>query len=363
MKWPRIYYNIYTLKYEFVLEEITKQSNQLVFNVDELFANLDKGKDTIEAVDWLGEIWEIVKINNSMDMFEQSYCWIYPLLSRVRDYDVRIEVLENLKKYSLWYLETFDKMYRFIDDCNAMITIIEQLKQFPVPDYMLREQKYDEKQWMKELTLVYTKTTLAPSMLMALAQERYNIDIQKKKVDKLSSIVLSLGYLQKFTIANCIDFCKYLFVAEGYRQFLICGDPDYDEAPTLKTLDRKLRNACFDIYIQSRYSVIKNEMDDDNTRLFDPSENDIYDRFYEEEKEVINHECQKEFANREVLQLAKYLLRYIEVKMQKLKMTDTSFKWTEDIGQGDKHVDIHIEHVENMATGDNVQTKIVQNHE
>lgn len=328
MRWSKIYYNRYNQRYEFVLEEITEKSNEHIRDFVDILDQLENGEKSVDDVDWAGELWEIVNINELMGIYMQSYCWLYPLMARLKDYDVRIDVLEHLKEFSMRYFSAHN-MISFLNDCDAMITVIQHIKQFPIPDYMLRQHWYDEKQWMKELALAYTQTNLAPRMLMALAQERYDVDANGIRVDKMPSIVLGIGYLKKFTIDNCVDLCKYIFVAEGYRQYLICGDPGYNETPTLKTLNRKLRNACFDIYIQTRFEALLEEMDADNTRLLDPSDIEVYNRLYDEE--CIRYEQAKmdNSVSDDVLILVSYWLKYLKWKMPCL------FNKT-DLGENDR---------------------------
>lgn len=285
--------------------------------------------------------------------------------------------------------------------------------------YMLRKvfSKYPVNLWLNELVQVYKDENIDPMVFIALVQEMYykekgpdmssikiktenfyeiieggarvikcipyqmkdgliyiidndsqedtslNIEDDKmeEEIDVLSAILLSYRHIGKLWINNGIDLCKYILVAEDIRQQLLNATQDYPK-PSLKTLNRKLRNACFDLFIHSRFEKVKAELDADNTLQDDPTEIQVYDKLYSDESETIKQEKLTHPDNIEIIELAEYLLDRIKkntshASTPKSGQTGSTINVQGDLVQGNKYVGTHIDNVSPNAIG--AQTKEV----
>jgi hypothetical protein len=181
---------------------------------------------------------------------------------------------------------------------------------------------------------------------------------QKEDVDMLSAFILSSEHIGKdVSIDNSIDYCKYLLVAEDIRQQLLNATQDYPK-PSLKTLNRKLRNACFDFYIQCRFNRVKDDLDADNTLYDDPTDIQVYDKLYSDEYNWVRQEIENHPDNVDVIELAKYLLERIEPNTSHVSTQTQSgipININGDIVLGNKQVGTHIDNVSSNAIGAKTQ--------
>lgn len=366
-----------------------------------LFEEIEEGSLTVKEIDWNTQLEKIVETHMAPLRIDNAYCWLYPLISKIEDYDVRIDVLNRLKKADCQRIDVLKKRYAFVEMFDCMISIFQSLKIIKKQEdsslYMLRKKwyKFPDRKWLDELALVYDDDNIDSQRLVSLIQEMYNISegegrieidssspiilddehkvyviqskddgyIQEdalfewdKERDLLSTIIMSNRHNGRLYIDNSIDLCKYIIISEISRQQLLRGDPDYNEMPTVETFNRKLRNKCFDTYIKSRFIAIKKEMDADNTLPEDPTEIQVYDKFYDEEYKIIKQAKASNQDNEEVIKFADYLLDRINKKTSHAstlisEQTGTTINVQGDLVQGNKHVGTHIDNVSPNAIG------------
>lgn len=106
----------------------------------------------------------------------------------------------------------------------------------------------------------------------------------------------------------------------------------YTAAPiTFGDFKRKLRNACFEEYIRLRIEQIREELDNDNWQLLDPTDKECYEKLYKQEASIFDRETMFEnfkgsiaYSDRyyrgrpEVLNMMKYFMDYLKWKMENL---------------------------------------------
>ena len=422
---------------ESVLEILKKsEAGEVFVDLQNQLKSINDGTLSIRKIDWDDLYAKIKTIYKTNKKIVKSYCWLYPLLAYIDNYDVRIDVLERLKNPDRKSIIPVNRDFYFDNDCDCLIKIIkdvdcvrEHMRERQRSAYMLRKTfyLYPNNIWLDEIASVYADKFMDPKRFVALIQEMYDVDNgrssicidmddiqredhfpiydignitsiselnkryttfiskdgltvlierknqehapqtsdkeeQKEDVDMLSAFILSSEHIGKdVSIDNSIDYCKYLLVAEDIRQKLLNATQDYPK-PSLKTLNRKLRNACFDLFIHSRLEKVKAELDADNTLQDDPTEIQVYDKLYSDESETIKQEKLTHPDNIEIIELAEYLLDRIKkntshASTPKSGQTGSTINVQGDLVQGNKYVGTHIDNVSPNAIG--AQTKEV----
>lgn len=132
-------------------------------------------------------------------------------------------------------------------------------------------------------------------------------------------IFLIPDYRGKIVCNSMCECIKGLLFAEGYRQYYISENPNYRKISTVKTFDLNLRNACFDVYIKYRSQQIREELLEDNERLFPPTEKDILLHLLDLENSAIQRfetaPCYQkigDFGKDQVRRMVNLFLQYLE---------------------------------------------------
>ena len=418
---------------ESVLEILKKsEAGEVFVDLQNQFKSINDGTLSIRKIDWNDLYAKIKTIYKTNKKIVKSYCWLYPLLAYIDNYDVRIDVLERLKNPDRKSIIPVNRDFYFDNDCDCLIKIIkevdcvrEHMRERQRSAYMLRKTfyLYPNNIWLDEIASVYADKFMDPKRFVALIQEMYDVDNgrssiridmddiqredhfpiydignitsiselnkrfttfiskdgftvlierknqeyapqtsdkeeQKEDVDMFSAFILSSEHIGKdVSIDNSIDYCKYLLVAEDIRQQLLNATQDYPK-PSLKTLNRKLRNACFDFYIQCRFNRVKDDLDADNTLYDDPTDIQVYDKLYSDEYNWVRQEIENHPDNVDVIELAKYLLERIEPNTSHVSTQTQSgipININGDIVLGNKQVGTHIDNVSSNAIGAKTQ--------
>lgn len=418
---------------ESVLEILKKsEAGEVFVDLQNQFKSINDGTLSIRKIDWNDLYAKIKTIYKTNKKIVTSYCWLYPLLAYIDNYDMRIDVLERLKNPDRKSIIPVNRDFYFDNDCDCLIKIIkevdcvrEHMRERQRSAYTLRKTfyLYPNNIWLDEIASVYADKFMDPKRFVALIQEMYDVDNgrssiridmddiqredhfpiydfgnitsiselnkryttfisedgltvfierknqeyapqttdkeeQKEDVDMLSAFILSSEHIGKdVSIDNSIDYCKYLLVAEDIRQQLLNATQDYPK-PSLKTLNRKLRNACFDFYIQCRFNRVKDDLDADNTLYDDPTDIQVYDKLYSDEYNWVRQEIENHPDNVDVIELAKYLLERIEPNTSHVSTQTQSgipININGDIVLGNKQVGTHIDNVSSNAIGAKTQ--------
>ncbi len=333
-------------------------------NIDilQLMQEYNQGKIDLQQVDWETQLNNLLRTCDLIKTPSQSYGWLYGLFTVIEDLNLRSEFIDKLF-YACLDKKGIQHYDKFTEDIMCILDIVDNLRYFfkknpeytCVPYYVWRAlggYKSNDPQYlaMDELTMFYDKL-ISPERLIALAEQLYNSHRSGIREPMLHELVHSVRYLGGVSFDNIYDFSKYLFMAEGYRTMLLSGVEDFNEIPSIETFSRKLRNGCFDLYIEKRIEDdIKHEMDEDNSLLEDPTELDYYQQLYVEESSIANREFGMEqfkgsqayhdmwyAARPEVLKMMEYFLQYLKLKMDKMKNTP-SIKVEGDYVAGSKNV-------------------------
>lgn len=356
MKIPIIYKDPFIGRYTLGWQRISKSGNKIL-DIDQLFKDINDKKCSVDDIDWRGQFKEIERVHKAIKK-STTYCWLYPFLFQIQDSKLRNEVLQYLRYGSASILNR-NEDYEFCIDCDCMEKVFQHVKKLPTFGYLLKKDPPKEKEWLIRLALTFEDTYIEiyPQRFVALIQEIYNEDEKGNRMDKISSIFRSVLIIGDLSINNCIDFCKYMLIAEDYRQWLIT-DNSSTKQPNLESLHRKLRNKCFDIYIQFRFREVQAELDDDNTLKDDPTDIQVYDKLYSDEYNWVRQEIENHPDKVDVIELAKYLLERIEPNTSHVSTQTQSgipININGDIVLGNKQVGTHIDNVSSNAIGAKTQ--------
>lgn len=208
---------------------------------------------------------------------------------------------------------------------------------------------------------------IRPEEMVAFSQSVLD---RGNNTDTTHSLFLYISRLYKYE--DCLytddicEFCKGLYAAEGFRQYLMSGEKDYCNIADIHTLPLRLRNDCFDVYIRLCTDRITKDLELDNARLYPPTELEGMQSLLEQCTYSVNRmEGFKQFKNSyayarlwylgadDVLAMATLFLRYLQDKIQlKTKSPDSSvvahYYVNGDYVAGSKQVGTHID---NVATG------------
>lgn len=327
----------------------------------QLMQEYSQGKIDLQQVDWDTQFDNLLHMCDLIKTPSQSYGWLYGLFTVIEDLNLRGDFIQKLFDVCSERVR-IPHYVQFSEDLMCILDIVDELsyyiKEHPeftcVPYYVWRGiggYTYTDPQYraMDELTMYYD-ALISPEKLVALAEQMYRSHKNGIREPMLHELVHSVRYMCNLSFDSICIFSKYLFMAEGYRMMLVSGVENFNEIPRIDTFSRKLRNACFDLYIEKRIKDIKHEMDKDNTLLDDPSDLDYYQQLFVEESSIANREFGMEqfkgsqayqdmwyAARPEVLKMMEYFLQYLKLKIEKMKTTP-SIKVEGDYVAGSKNV-------------------------
>ena len=231
----------------------------------------------------------------------------------------------------------FDNLFeaqKFIEECSCIYRICMQARAYNLlNDIGIRHKWTDDRKCLNDLAHIFSDKVVDPTWMVALAEEMYrSVQDGEKKHYMLTLVLRAPRSIGKLSIDNIVDFAKNLYIAEGFRQLLLEGKEESLDVPTLATFDWKLRNACFDVYIDLRKEQIKEELEQDNTRVDGASDVECLEYLFDEESSAVNRENGLEqfrgsaaynamwYPGRQiVLDMINVFIKYLQKRIEKAK--------------------------------------------
>ena len=333
---------------------------------------INRGEQKIADVDWQSYLSHFVMLIHLMKEFSPiGVVWTF--LNEIDDFTKRMDILGRWQDLAPKCFPSKDAADAFISDMACLVRINIRLRALIIQHGAQIPNTYDRVdiggKGLNEIALVWSDKFVHGRDIVALASE-IHATIQSGEKDPLIEYFLySSRQYDQLSFDNVYDFSRNIFLAESFRQYLVTGKMYTSDPMGFADIKRRLRNECFDEYIRLRLAQIKEEMDEDNTLLLDPTIDDYYNRLYEEEYSIYNRETMFEnfrgsqaYSDRwyngrpEVLEMMKYFMEYLKWKKDNIHTSDSQphqriYNIQGDLVQGNKHVDTQINHVASNAIG------------
>lgn len=306
-------------------------------------------------------------------------------LYHVPSYSKRIECLVFLKQNAYFVIEDKAQLLEWEDACVTLTEYYSKLRELVSEGRTITHKWEDKLAPLDEFSFLCEN--ISSEEMIVLMQQSSSF-VAHHKIDSSSKAVIAdisriFGKKVTADVGNydIIQFCLKLFAANTCRM-VYTTSKRVKEVSTKLTLPPALRNGCFDIYIHQRIKYVMDQLiADDETRPFLPSEVECRKYMLEEDKEIFeftqskalidsfrknkekmlqdldkeeNAQVDKDLIKSwisscescmpQVVNLMQCFIRYEEAKICELeKKTNVS--------------PVHIEHVQNLALGDNVDKK------
>ena len=333
---------------------------------------INRGEQKIADVDWQSYLSHLVVLIHLMKGFSPiGVVWTF--LNEIDDFTKRMDILGRLQDLAPKCFPSKEAADAFISDIACLVRINIRLRELTIQHSAKIPDIYNQLDiggnGFNEMALIWSDELIGCSDLVALASEIHNTVQAGYKAPLIEYFLYSSRNYNQLPFDNIYIFSCNLFLAENFRWHLVTGKMNTNAPLGFVDIKRRMRNGCFDEYIRLRLAQIKEEMDEDNTLLLDPTIDDYYNRLYEEEYGIYNRETMFEnfrgsraYNDRwyngrpEVLEMMKYFMEYLKWKKDNIHTSDSQphqriYNVQGDFVQGNKHVDTQINHVASNAIG------------
>lgn len=284
--------------------------------------------------DWQSYLSSIVKMIGLMNPPISYIGCAWALLNEIDNYHIRNLILGKWQDLAPKCFPTQEAADDFIADMDCLVRTNIDLKALIVMHGAKMPHTYDNVdggKGLNELALVWADEYVSATGMVSLASEMHKTVSAGEKDPMIEYFLYSSRNRDQLPFDNIYDFSRNMFLAESFRQYLVTGKMYTSEPMTFGDFKRRLRNACFEEYIRLRLEQIREELDDDNWQLLDPTDEDCFEELYKREKSVYDRETMFEdfrgsqayreryFRGRpEVLNMMEYFMKYLEWKMENL---------------------------------------------
>jgi hypothetical protein len=252
---------------------------------------INRGEQKIADVDWQSYLSHLVMLIHLMkEISPIGVVWTF--LNEIDDFTKRMDILGRWQDLAPKCFPSKEAADAFISDMACLVRINIRLRALIIQHGAQIPNTYDRVdiggKGLNEIALVWSDKFVHGRDIVALASE-IHATIQSGEKDPLIEYFLySSRQYDQLSFDNVYDFSRNIFLAESFRQYLVTGKMYTSDPMGFADIKRRLRNECFDEYIRLRLAQIKEEMDEDNTLLLDPTIDDYYNRLYEEEYSIYN---------------------------------------------------------------------------
>ena len=352
------------------VEQQTSEEKEELPDVLQIMQAINKGELHYSNVDWVLQIKTMLQLCSMMPTKFPYVMWLWGLLGAIDDPTTRMDILGKMQSAAPDCFEDLNERQLFISDCSCIYQICMRVRAYNLRDDIgVRETWTDERKSLNDLAHVLSDKMIEPKWMVAIAEEMYRASQGDTKQAMLTLVLRANRNIGHLSINNIVDFAKNLYIAEGFRQLILEGKEDSLDVPTIDDFNWELRNACFDVYIELRKEQIKEQLNKINRRIKGASDIDCLEKLLELERAVVDRENGLEqfrgsaaynamwYPGRQiVLDMLNIFIEYLNMYINEEKEKGTP-------KSGKKEVHLHIDHVENLAMGDNVDTKIVKSDE
>lgn len=309
--------------------------------------DINCGVRTIQDIDWEKELQHQVDFFAQIPMNIPPALWLWGLICLVDEPTTRMTILSKLQEQAIKCFDKMEQQTEFVYDCDSLICINMRVRECKLNDgRKIIESWKDERKPLNDLALILSDAVIPGADLVALANALHSLedtDIPERL--PLLVVLRSFNPEAELHLDNLDDFLYYIELANGYRHIITQGKMVLDDS--LKSddaLDRRLKKECFDIYIEHRLKQVKSEIC--SRQLDDPERPECLEELLKQEKTNAAHNGISTDDEGDIPMFLKYLdklTRKTKNDILKAHMNNGA---------------IYIDKVDNLAMGDNVQTKI-----
>lgn len=331
-------------------------------NILQVMQDINSGNLRYYEVDWEFQLKHLLFLCRLMPKKFPNVILVWGILGQLDDPAIKMDIISKLQEAAPKCFDDPFKANDFVDDCSCIYRICVAARAYNLrQDIGVRHTWTDERKDLNDLAHVFSDAMVDPQWMVGMIEEMGHAESSNRRVPMLEIVLKANRSTGQLSVYNIVDFAKKLYIAEGFRQMILSGQEDYREIPSLEKFDWRLRNKCFDIYIDLRKEQIKELLNQDNTRIDEADDFEVLQYMLKEEEAVVAKELKmyqdpsaidKWYPGmRHVKDMITVFIQYLPKKIEKMRKAEIS-----------KQGGMYIEHVDNLAMGDNVQNKFVNSN-
>lgn len=349
-------------------QETSLQQPELVQAPDilQLMQDINSGKIRHDEVDWEYQLKTLLFMCQLMPRKFPDVILVWGILSVLDDPAIKMDIIDKLRNAAPKCFDNLLKVNDFINDCTCIYKVCQKAREYNQrQDIAVSHIWSGDRKDLNDLAHVFSDEMVDAKWMVGMIEEMKRTEVDNRKHPMMEIILRANRNVGRLSIDNIVDFAKRLYIAEGFRQLILSGEKDYRDMPTLEKFYWRIRNACFDVYIDLRKERIKEFLNRDNARVDEADDFEALQYMLKEEESVVARENGLEAFKGSYAYDAmwypgrKLILEMIDIFIQYLQKKIEEMRKAEMTQQGG----LHIDHLDNFAMGDIVQTKIVKEHD
>lgn len=274
-------------------EEPAPQQPSLTKNPDilQLMQDIDSGKISLQNVDWEFQLKYLLLLCRLMPKKYPDVLLVWSILGQVEDPTTKMDIIGKLQSVApVCFNDPFYE-YDFINDCDCIYQVCLKAREYNLRNDIGRRHYWkDDRKDLNDLAHIFSDVMVDPQWMVGMIEEMKRSENDNRKHPMLEIVLRANRNIGRLSVDNIVDFAKRLYIAEGFRQMILSGQEDYRDIPTLEKFSWRLRNACFDIYINIRKEKIRDLLNQDNTRVDEADDMEAMQYMYKQESDVVERE-------------------------------------------------------------------------
>lgn len=274
-------------------QKTKKPQSELYKNPDilQVMQDINSGKVRHQDVDWEFQLKHLLFLCRLMPQKFPDVILIWGILGQLDDPAIKMDIISKLQEAAAKCFEDPFRANDFKEDCSCIYRICVAARAYNLRnDIGIRHIWTDDRKDLNDLAHVLSDGIVEPQWMVGMIEEMRRAESENRRHPLLEIVIKANRHAGQLSVDNIVDFAKRLYIAEGFRQMILSGQEDYREIPTLEKFDWRLRNKCFDIYIDLRKEQIKELLNRDNTRVDGADDFEALQYLYDQEKAVVEQE-------------------------------------------------------------------------
>lgn len=328
----------------------------------QIMQDINSGKLRYDEVDWELQLKTLLFLCRLMPKKVPDVILVWGILSILDDPTIKMDIIGKLQDAAPKCFDDPFYAQDFIDDCSCIYRVCSKARAYNLSnDIRVRHVWTDDRKELNDLAHIFCDEMVDAKWMVGMVEEMRCAELENRRHPLLEIVLKANQHIGRLSVDNIVDFAIRLYIAEGFRQLILSGEEDYKGIPSLEKFNWRLRNACFDVYIDLRKEQIKELLNQDNTRIDEADDFEVLQYMLKEEATVVENELKmyqdpsaidKWYPGmRHVKDMITVFIQYLPKKIEKMRKAEIS-----------KQGGMYIEHVDNLAMGDNVQNKYVNSN-
>lgn len=302
-------------------------------NILQVMQDINSGNLRYYEVDWEFQLKHLLFLCRLMPKKFPNVILVWGILGQLDDPAIKMDIISKLQEAAPKCFDDPFKANDFVDDCSCIYRICVAARAYNLrQDIGVRHTWTDERKDLNDLAHVFSDAMVDPQWMVGMIEEMKLSESDNRRHALLEIVINANRHTGQLSIDNIVDFAKRLYIAEGFRQMILSGQEDYRDIPTLEKFDWRLRNKCFDIYIDLRKEQIKELLNRDNTRVDGAEDPEALEYLLKEDNAAVEKEL-KMFQDssaidkwypgmRHVKDMITVFLKYLPKKIEKARKAE-----------------------------------------